>query len=106
MLRPIIEVAEHAKKATEAFKGVNLKCDKSVNLKSVTDKLKKGLGVTNQSTSIGTTTNNDFSTTSKTISAGGKNAKFDQSTIKYFNTMPFTLTCVSNEDYNFLNTEE
>lgn len=69
------KVAEHAKKAAGAFKGVNLEWDKSVNLKSVTDKLKKGLGITDQSTTTETTTNNNLSTTSETISAGGKNVK-------------------------------
>ncbi|HPY81598.1 MAG TPA: hypothetical protein PK548_07160, partial [Bacteroidales bacterium] len=69
------KVDEHAKKAAGAFKGVDLEWDKSVNLKSVTDKLKKGLGITDQSTSTETTTNNDLSTTSETISAGGKNVK-------------------------------
>jgi hypothetical protein len=31
-----------------------------------------------------------------------KNASFNQSTLKYFNVMPFTLDFVSDMDYNFL----
>lgn len=67
------KVAEHAKNASKAFEGVNLTLDKSVTFKSLTDKLKTQLGITDQSTK--TTINNDLSTTSETISAGGKNVK-------------------------------
>lgn len=35
-----------------------------------------------------------------------KDAKFEQSTIKYMNAMPFTLTFTSDEDYNFLIEDE
>lgn len=35
-----------------------------------------------------------------------KDAAFNQSTVKYFNTIPFSLTCISDEDYVFLMEEE
>ncbi len=67
------EVAKHAKAAANAWKGVSLSWDKSKNLKSVTKDIQAslGLGVTDNTKTI----NNDLSTSSETISAGGKNIK-------------------------------
>ena len=67
------EVAKHAKAAANAWKGVSLSWDKSKNLKSVTRDIQAslGLGVTDNTKTI----NNDLSTSSETISAGGKNIK-------------------------------
>ncbi len=67
------EVAKHAKAAANAWKGVNLSFDKSKTLKGVTKDLQAslGLGVTDNTKTI----NNDLSTSSETISSGGKNIK-------------------------------
>ena len=35
-----------------------------------------------------------------------RQAKFEQQELKYFNTLPFTLTFESDETYNFLLEEE
>ena len=67
------EVAKHAQAAANAWKGVSLSFDKSKTLKGVTKDLQAslGLGITDNTKTI----NNDLSTSSETISAGGKNIK-------------------------------
>ncbi len=67
------EVAKHAQAAANAWKGVSLSFDKSKTLKGVSKDLQAslGLGITDNTKTI----NNDLSTSSETISAGGKNIK-------------------------------
>lgn len=67
------EVAKHAQAAANAWKGVSLSFDKSKTLKGVSKDLQAslGLGITDNTKTI----NNDLSTSSETISSGGKNIK-------------------------------
>lgn len=76
---------EHIDKAKHAFDNVHLELDKSVTLKSTTDKLKAQLGITDKTqqtineggdTNEGdTNVNQDLSDASTTISSGGKNVR-------------------------------
>lgn len=67
------KVAEHSKQAFDSFKKVNFSFDSSVTMKGTVDKLKGQLGIndnTNQNNF-----NQDLSTTSNSISSGGKSVK-------------------------------
>jgi hypothetical protein len=68
---------EHLEKARHAFDKVSLQWDKSVTLKSTTDKLKAELGMSGEvnETNNNATVNNDLSDASTKISSGGKNIK-------------------------------
>lgn len=76
---------EHIENAIHAWDGVNMGWDDSVTLKSTTDKLKKQLGITDETqqtinegddTKEGdTNVNQDLSDASTTISSGGKNVR-------------------------------
>ena len=68
---------EHLEKARHAFDNVSLQWDKSVTLKSTTDKLKAELGLTGEvnETNDNSTVNNDLTDASTKISSGGKNIK-------------------------------
>jgi hypothetical protein len=69
------KVAAYSKAAVKSFEKVNLSWDSSITMKGMTDKLKDGLGINDNTSVTSNDLSKDLSVTSNSISSGGKSVK-------------------------------